>query len=469
MSEENKKDDSFVKRYDTVIAFVCLELIALTLFGIGGATGLSILQIVAVFVALMTYPFIRNNFDGDFKKEALITLIPLGILMALLAFGPFWSKAYYGGNWVSIILYGGLTLLGGLAFFIVGYGVCHIKTINPKFILLGLLSGLAVYVLLTGLYSLFRYGAFYAARYSGQVYYYEGVVFPIAQETKALIGFRFFEVALSYGKAASTILACAGAGLFAISPKKDKRGFFLVLGFALLGLLDLVLTPYKQGIIVAVAVYALGGLFFLLHYLSGKSEQKKATINKVMKIVFFVLIGLVALGVLMLALDAATGFVRNMGIPKVSAALASESGFFGNIRKAFESTLFGGKIGVSQGFSISSFLFGTMPTSLIRSDVFEFDILWQTGFLGFGALLFVVFHGIKKGKSFLSDGTLPYGYKLSIVALLLGFFLYFSFVNEEVPQIYSNVFMPFARNPLFFGALFILGMIHAHPKTEVAQ
>ena len=468
MSEQSKqKDRSYVSRYDTVVAFLSLELIALTLFGIGGATGLSILQIIGVFVAFLIYPFIRYNFEGNFKKEALITLIPLGILMALLAFGPFWTKAYYGGKWVSIILYGGLTLLGGLAFFIVGYGVCYVKTIKPKFILLGLLVGLAAYVLLTGVYSLFRYGAFYTARFAGQVYYYDGVVFPVASETKALIGFQFMEVALSYGKAAATILACAGAGLFAICPKKDMKVFFLVLGCAGLGLLDLIITPFKVGIIVAVATYVIAGIIYLLHYLANKDEKTKATIDKVLRILFYVLIGVVAVGVLALMIDAATGFIRNMGIPRISASLASDGSYLGSIRNSIEAAMFNGKIGVSSGFSIVSFLFGTMPTNLIQCRVFEFDVFWQSGFLGFAALLFVIFHGIKKSKEFLSSSSLPFGYRLVVIGMLIGFFLYFSLNNNEVPQTYSSVFMPLSRNALAFGALFLLGMVHGHPKTEV--
>ena len=90
MNEQKQKENkAYINRYDTVIAFLSLELIALTLFGLGGATGLSILKIVSVFVAILAFPFIRNNYQGDFKKEALLSLIPLGVILALLAFGPF--------------------------------------------------------------------------------------------------------------------------------------------------------------------------------------------------------------------------------------------------------------------------------------------------------------------------------------------------------------------------------------------
>ena len=466
---DSKQDQSYLKRYDTVIGFLALELIALTLFGLGGATGLSILQIVSVFVAFLIYPYIRNNFQGNFKKEALITLIPLAVLMALLAFGPFWSKAYYGGNALSIILYGGLTLLGGLGFFIVGYGTGHMTTLKVKYLFAAIIIGLAAYVLLSGAYSLFRYGPFYVARYSGMVYYYEGVVFPIARETKALIGFQFVEVTLSYGKAASTILACSGVGLFAISPKKDMKVFIIVAVGAALGLLDLIFTPYKRGLLIVFVVAVLSCIFYFLHYLSKRNEHHKKVIQTVLKWTFIVLIALVVLGVLALVIDAKTGFIRKMNIPKISANLASDSGYLGSARLAIEAVMNNGNTGGSQGFSIVSFLFGCVPYNVIKCNFFEFDVLWQTGFLGFAALLFIIFHGIKKGKEFLESERLPYGYSLSIVAILLAGFIYYSITVDEAPYIYSNVFLPLSRTAMPFAGLFLLGMMHAHPSKEVAQ
>ena len=470
MSEQKQKENkSYINRYDTVVAFLSLELIALTLFGLGGTTGLSILQIVAIFVALLAFPFIRNNFQGNFKKEALLSLIPLGVLLALLAFGPFWSKAYYGGKAFSIILYGALVLFGGLAMFVVGYATSHNKAVKPKYLILAILGGLALYVLISGVYSLVRYGPFYASRYSGMVYYYEGVVFPISNESKALIGFEFKETSIAFAKVASTILACSGIGLLGISPKKDKKMFIVVAALALLGIIDLILVPYKRGLYIVLIVYVIMGLAFLLHYLAGKSEDKKKLIDKILKIAFFVFIGLVVLGVLAFVIDARTGFIRKMNIPKISSSLSNDNSILGTIRVSIEAALFNGNSGGSQRFSFISFMFGCTPSNIITSPFFEFDVLWQTGFVGFAALLMVIFQAIANSKRFLSSHPMNYGYRMVIVSLLLGGFLVFSLSNDESPLVYSNVFMPLSRNAAPFALIYLCGVVSAHPSQEVAQ
>ena len=470
MSENKKKENAaYINRYDTVVAFLSIELIALVLFGLGGTTGLSILQIVSIFVALLAFPFIRNNYQGDFKKEALLSLVPLGLLLALLGFGPFWVQAYYGGKALSVILYGGLTLLGGLGLFVVGYATGHNKAIKPKYLVFAILVGLAAYVLITGVYNVVRYGPFYASRYAGMVYYYDGVVFPIAKESKALLGFEFKETTLLFAKASATILACSGIGLLGISPKKDKKMFIAVAAFALLGIIDLILVPFKKGLYIVLITYVVMGLAFLLHYLANKKEDWKQRIDKILKILFFVLIGLVVLGVLALVLDASNGFIRKMNIPKISASLSSDSSLLGKVRLSIEAALFNGNNGGLHRFSILSFLFGCTPSNIITTSIFEFDVLWQTGFVGFAALLVVLFQAIQKSKRFLANGTMSVGYRFIIVSLLLGSFLYFSLCNDESPMIYSRIFMPLSRNAMPFALIYLYGVISAHPSEEVAQ
>lgn len=463
-----ESNQSFIKRYDTVFAFLSFELIALALFGIGGITGLAILQIAAAFVAVLIIPFIQNNLPGDWKKKALLALIPLGVFLLFTSFGAFWSKAYYGGNVLTVILYGLLTLLGGLGFFIVGYGLTQNPAGKMKYLVIAIVAGLGLYVLITGLYSLFRYGPFYVARFSGMVYYYDGVMFPVDRETKALIGFEFVEVALSYGKMAATLLACTGVGLIPLFKKTDKKLFFIILAGAAIGLLDLILTPYKFGLILTLIVYVVLGGAYLLFYLSKKGEKQKAIIHKATNIAFFVLIGIVVLGVLALFLDAMTGFIRNMNIPRISASLASDSSFLGSIRCSIEACLYGGSAGVSKKFSLVSFLFGASNAGVINCSVFEFDVLWQSGFLAFAGLVTMMFLGIRQARAFLLEGGEEEGHRLLVLGVLLAGVLYLSLKNNEAPQVYSSVFMPMSRNAMSFALIFLLGVTYAQPKKEVA-
>ena len=468
MEEQGKKPQPFIKRYDTIIAFLGIEVLALALFGFGGATGLSIIQIASVFVALLTIPFIRNNLPEKWISKTILALSPLVIMMALFAFGPFWSNAYYGGNIVNIVLYGGLTLFGGLGVFVLGYGLTQNNAAKLKHILCGALVGLGLYVLISGGYSLIRYGAFYASRYAGMVYYYEGVIFPIAKETKALIGFEFFEVVMSYGKSAAVLLASIGIALIPMFKESSKKSFIFAASLTLLGWLDLILTPYLGGIIIVLTVYLIMGLVLLALHFAKKSEKAKKALHKGTNIAFFVLIGLVFLGVLLLTIDAGSNAIVNMNIPKISAQLASSTSPLGKLKQAFRLTLFNGNLSSNAKFSLTSTLFGCVPSSIVKTNVFEFDALYQTGFVGFFALLSVIFLGIRQSRSFLLQETKDESYRLAIVSMLLAGFIFYSFQNDELPYIYQNLFSPLSKNGVCFGLLFLLGVIYRTPIKEEA-
>ena len=468
MAEQKQQTQPFVKRYDTIIAFLGIEVLALALFGFGGATGLSIIQIAGIFVGLLTIPYIRNNLPHKWKGKALLALLPLAILLALFGFGPFWSKAYYGGNAINVILYGGLTLFGGLGIFILGYGLTQNKAAKLKYILYGAFIGLGLFVLISGGYSLIRYGAFYAAKYKGMVYYYEGVIFPIDRETKALIGFEFFEVAMSYGKSAAVLLASSGVALIPMFKESSKKGFIIAASSIFLGWLDLLFTPYLQGILVVLATYLIMGLAYLGIHFAKKSEKAKAILHKGTNIVFFVMIGLVILGVLLLAIDAGSNAIANMNIPKISAQLSSATSPLGKLKQAFRLTLYNGNLSSNAKFSLASALFGCVPTSIVKTSIFEFDALYQTGFVGFFALLAVIFLGIRQSRNFLLQEEQEISYRLALVSILLAGFLFYSVQNDELPYIYQNLFSPLSRNGICFALIFLLGVIYATPIQEEA-
>ena len=461
---EEKKEGTYGHRYDTVAAFLSLEFIAVALFGLGGSLFMPILQLLGVFVAMLVIPFIRNNVGGSKQKKLLIYVIALAAFLLPIGFGNFWSNAYYGGNGLTIAAYGGLMVLGGVAFFVIGYGIRSIKPAKPKYIVLSLLVGLAAYVAITLVYSMVRYGPFYVSRYAGMVYYYDGIVYPISREGKALLGFEFYETTLAFSKFAAFLLASCASSLLFLHPKKDKLFFFMVLGLSGLGLLDLVLTPFKKGLILLLVVYGLSLLVFLLRFLWKKGDKYAKKIGLVLKIVFFVLVGVTLLGVLALLIDASNGFLRNMGIPYLSAALQADEGFFGSIRVALQ-TLLGVR---NHNFSLLSFLFGVIPSSMLNTSSFEFNLLWQSGFLAFLMLLVILFYSLRQARDFLVHDSMHFGVKYLIVALLLGAFICLTFQADDAPLIYypTTSFVPLSRSMVSFGLLGVLGMMYAIQKEE---
>ena len=59
-TEEN---DSFLQRYDTVLSFLGIEIIALVFFGFAGLTGISVLRIFGALIAVMAFPFVQKAYS----------------------------------------------------------------------------------------------------------------------------------------------------------------------------------------------------------------------------------------------------------------------------------------------------------------------------------------------------------------------------------------------------------------------
>ena len=170
-TEEN---DSFLQRYDTVLSFLGIEIIALVFFGFAGLTGISVLRIFGALIAVMAFPFVQKAYSKQQQKKIWIRLIPVGVLALLLGFSSFWLR-YYSGNVVLAILQNLLQIIGFVGFFLLGFCLKNIPSLKGEYVVFGVLCGLALLTLISGVYGLSRYGFFYAKRYSGQVYYFDGL------------------------------------------------------------------------------------------------------------------------------------------------------------------------------------------------------------------------------------------------------------------------------------------------------
>ena len=113
MNSQEEKSPKAVRNgrnIDAVIAFLGVEVIGLTLFGFGGAFGLKLLQLFAVFLAFLAYPFLAKCIDKETMKSSLKWLIPLaffGILLRLLRrnvralqFHLLFIAAIFGDPWL---------------------------------------------------------------------------------------------------------------------------------------------------------------------------------------------------------------------------------------------------------------------------------------------------------------------------------------------------------------------------------
>jgi len=461
-----EKWKDYVQRYDTILAFLGLEILALTAFTLGGTQGLLIFRMLGFFIALAMIPFIEVNHSPKELKGYLIGLIPLGVFAILCAFSSFWITVYSGSTLSGVV--NDLTvMLGIVGFFVIGYGLKNIKSLKMDWVLLVLGCSLGLLVLVTTIYSLARYGFFYSAKWSGYVYYYQGAVFDIAAETKILNGWSFDAASLSFGCVSAFLLACVLPACIYVSPKKDLKRFLIILGLGLLGLFSLVVIPYSRGLKLLIPVY----LFALIYrFIKVKKEAPRW-----LQITGFVLLCLVVLGLLILFIDAFATSSFLAKLPLVGRYF-QENGFFYAIESVISRTFFkysGGRA----GFDFLSFLFGCSVNQGVIKEAyladlwtrsFEFNVLFQNGFLAFAALVVFILMMFVHARNYLAQGEGLLANRLIPVLMLLGGFIYFSLLSDEQPFVYSNSFIATTRGSQFYLLFFLAGLVYSPKAAPVA-
>ncbi len=456
MEEKKENNNSFLKRYDTVIAFLSLEIVALALFGLGGTTGLSIFRALGIVVTVLIFPFISAHHQKEELMQMGIALIPAAFLFLLLAFSRFWV-GYYGSVFTSLVN-SLLLFLSLVSFFLIGYGVKQIASLKRDVILLTIGSALGLFVLITGLYSLARYGFFYASIYANKVYYYDGVIFQIASETKYLSGFSFVEVSLRYGKVAAFVLACSGISVFGVDFKKQWKRGLIFIAFALLGILDLAVVPYKIPLIFLAFIYGLGFILFLLfRLLKPKDDAALEKRNRIAKIVYLVFVIFISVLVFLFVLDAILG---HRIIP--TSRGFGEGSFFGTMQEEINLTFFSKGADDIRRFDFFSLLFGASSSRVSLSTFsrsFEFNVLLENGVLAFLLLLYCIFRMVRKSWVFLQKDESSLDGKFALVGMLVGLFFYLSLFADEMPYRHDVIFTPFTHSNWLIALVFLSGLI----------
>lgn len=467
--KENKEWGSFLSRYDTVLSFLSLELLCLGSFALGGSAGLTIFRMLGFFLSLICVGYVKAVMkEGEWKRYWLC-LLPFLALALLTGISRFFI-GYYSSAFAGIV--SDLTVSFGLiGFFLLGQSVKNIPVLKRDVILLVVGASLALMVIVPGIYSLIRYGFFYASRFKGMVYYYDGVVFRVDTETKVLNGFSFAEASLRYGKAPAFLLSLFLLGCFYVSPKKEWKRFLAFLGFGLLGLLDLIFVPYVEALIFVVFIYVLAGVYFLIrHHIDATGSQKKA--DKVMKILYWVFVGLVLLGVLLLFIDAFTGAILgNFPIARIRNNRNSSSGMLYRLATSIRS-VFVEETSSGKSLNVLGMLFGVSFSSADSNQltrVFEINFLWQNGLLAFALLLFYILYFVRECHFFLLKDKERMDGKIVVVAILFGALVCFSLFDDESPLHHQTDFLPFSRNSILLLTSFLSGLVYSHKAKEVSH
>ena len=440
--------DFFVKN-KSIVAFLILEIVALTAFNFGNVShifGLAggVLAILAIVFAI----FISEN-----KKSFLPLLIPVGLLLVISFSGSLnaFSKGFSKLSNLSVLL----SLPG---FMVLGFALRKFNDIKPRIVLIVVGAALAG-ITLFGLFStLIEYGFFYTLRYkSTPNYYYNGVPYDVTKEMYWLSGFSFGEIYIEYGSLFAILCASFLPGLLFLSPKKDRNDFIICAGIGGVGLLSLILLPNFKALIILVVI----SLFALVYRFL--RNNKKAT--KIIGILFIFGVGLAVLFFIISIVNAAVGYK----LPGILNRIFVENRIMQKVNPIYNALFAKHNGKLVHLFGINPIYSSGDLVVWQDSNVFEVELLKEIGLLGtfvFGAFLVVmgyfIYHYLKQSED-------ENHIKVIFVTILLGFFVYESFFNTIVIAPHEQTYEAFLRTPTLLVMLFIFGYIFTAPFKKEEQ
>ncbi len=427
---------ALVDKYDALIIFLVIECLALTAFSLADAN--IIFRYLGFLISLALIPFaLMFTSKREWLSLGLFS-IPLVIIAFLTGFSTFTLSMGFGTlDNLSVVL-------GTLAFFFLGFAVRRVRKFKIDIALLAIGAAMALLVFLGLIYSLYQYGPFHASLYEGLVYYYDGRLFVVSEETKWLLGFSFVEISINYVSLFGAMLSTALTALLYISPKTEPRKFAIVAVIGLIGLLSIVLIPNIEALILLIPVF-----LFALGYRFIRSREK---VGIVVQYAFFALLGIAGIALLVVILNnAGVSFIRN--------ALAGNA----FLNRLFNTNRIMSPVNAVLAPMFTAGGFFGFPITYIdglvaNTGAFEFEIVKEGGLLAFLAiiafLLLVIFSLARYSAKSPDKGHI----KIVILSLLIAVFLNGSLLWDTFPLIYeSDYYFSFFRSAPYLIVLFLIG------------
>lgn len=433
-------------RYENLLTFLIMELLALTSFALGGN---NVIFYIAGFVLAIFGLLVNFN---KFEKKELVSLLAMGIPVLLIAvfvaFGtPNQSKPAFENIFVFFAI---------ISFFALGLFARRMKSLKIETVLYCIGFGLAMLTLISMIYNWISYGFFYSLIYKDTPnYYYNGAIFDITKETAFLFGFKFKEVTTSYTGLYGIILMCFVPGLLFISPKKDKMKFIIVSFIGFVGVLSIISVPNFKALLYLIPVILVTVLIKFLYNENTKEETRK----KARKIVYYSFTGVVILLVIIFVL----AFLNATGVLGFNNVVANSF-----LNKIFNNGRFMMPINYVLNQSVLEYnLFGfvnslsywqTQIAYSTKTYFFEFELVKEGGIFALVVLVFLIVITFASVSRYSSKGKDTPFVKAIVISLMLGIFVYATFAQDSFPFIHdTETYNSFFRSLPALILLFLMG------------
>lgn len=445
---EKFKKLSKLHKYGAAISFLAMEIFALIIFSFGDNFILYSSLSISLMVLLILFNIRQINVDGVSSIAFLI--FPLFLYVLLSALGIY-SRAHviWGDFSTAEIVF---IPLGLLPICFSGYLLAIDKTFDIKIFLIVIYGALALLTVINMICNYVNFGMFYTVLYKGYRMYYAGEVSDLTVENFAYVlhGLKFVEVKMSQYVLIPALLLTSSISLLFISPKEHKKTFITYAGFTFVGLFALVTIPTLLGGIAIGIIIVIDSLILLI--------RKFNKVYKPIKVLIYILLVLIILGVLVFAL----AHQEKSSIANTIADNGTLNRLFNNNRYAemyspsvtnlFFDNFFG-------NYTIRPLLDPVPETKLTNS--FLFDNITTSGVIG--ALAFIIFLivGFRGFRRYILNSKDEMSSKVTLLAFSI-FFVIFSalFVDRDYALFY-RVIRPMYMTGPFFILVFILTYVTA--------
>ena len=440
-------------KFAPAVTFLAMEIFALMAFSFGDSYVLYGALSLAMMVLLVLFNIRQIKVDG--VSTIAFFIFPLFLFILLAALGVY-SKAHLivqDFNIAELIF----VPLGLLPIAFSGYLVTLDKSFKIQTFLIVIYSALAVLTLVNIIVNLVNFGAFYTVLYKGYHMYYRGEPssVPLEEMAYTLQGLKFVEVKMSQYVVNPLLLLTSSIALLFI-PFKNKKLFFIFLGYSALGVIGLVLFPSLIGGIFAVVILLIDAFIYLGYKVKGA--------RKPLIIVLFVLLGLLALALFAFVLNYQSMF---SGVSSMIANNSLLNRIFNTNRYA---QLYSPAI---KDIFFENFL-GSWGTHTAYQDVlyqltgsFLFDNVPTSGVIGGIAFIIMLVVGFKAFKPYLSKEKEDAMHSKVLLLAFTSFFVIFSAsLFEREYGVFHNIVRPIYMSPLFMIMVFMFTYIISKRKVE---
>lgn len=449
--------------YVSLLGFLALILLAMNLGGYKSSGYTSVLS--CVLFATGVYVFLDKDKEKggvllrEEKRSFWVYVSPLLVFSFFLIVSFFWMSGGFSSVLLSFI-----SVLGFGGSFLLFYSFRRDHFLSLEILIGGALVALSFVTFSNLIATLSQYGFFHLERFTGYVYYREGIAYPLDAEVAILDGLSISFVSKEFGLLPAFILASALPTLLYVNPKKEMKRYLLISIPSVLGLLSLVLVGSFQTLLFLLPIYLLGILFRFLRLPLPAPRWERILVSSLLVLAGIAIIGVMGIaangkdiysGSAVLSRLFDNGRLMN-GINKTVATVFKDG--FLSARVFFGMPVYDikgfGELGSSNLYSFVSWDGVTSNWTSYKLRTFEFAALMEGGIFAFIALcvfFLFLFPTLRRYLRLEENGILCF----APVSLLLGYLVYQSFFLDLFPYVGASQYVSaFVLNPYF---IFFLG------------